>query len=219
MTDKLTVDSEEQAVALTSSAPLIYVVDDDEDVVESIAQLLSSHDLSVQSFTYPEQFLANISLDRPGCIILDLMMPELNGLEVLSQLAARGIGIPVILLSGYGTIAKAVEAMHMGALDFLEKPCPGQILIDSVNSALKADGIRREQNRKTDDSRKRIERLTRREREVFILVAQGKSNRDIGGLLEISTRTVETHRKRLMKKMVIRGFDELLSLAKDLQLN
>ena len=199
--------------------PLVYVVDDDEDVGESLCVLMNTNHLNVRYFSYPEQFLDNIDLGRPGCIILDLVMPEINGMQVLEKLAERHIYMPVIFLSGFGTISKAVEAVRKGALDFLEKPCPSQVLMERVAEALKADYVRRDAEKVTGDSRRRIERLTRREREVFALVAKGKSNRDIGTLLEISTRTVETHRKRIMKKMAIRGFDELLSVAKVLRLN
>ena len=219
MTTEQRQDLVDQATVTAPASPVIYIVDDDEDVGESLSVLLASHHLEVAYFSYPEQFLTKVTLDRPGCIILDLKMPELDGLAVLNRLAERGIYLPVIFLSGYGTIAKAVEAVRKGALDFLEKPCPGQVLIERVNDALKVDSQRRELERQAGNSRQRIERLTRREREVFGLVAKGKSNRDIATLLAISPRTVETHRKRIMKKMAIRGFDELLSVAKNLRLN
>ncbi|MBN1007182.1 response regulator transcription factor [Amphritea pacifica] len=193
----------------------VFIVDDDDDFRDSMQWLLESDDLPVQSFSSARDFLSNYKGDK-GCMLLDVRMPEINGLALQQIMLERDIRLPIIVLSGHGDIPMAVTAMKNGAIDFLEKPFDDEVLIPLVQNALKkademfADRQQQEQVRKLYDS------LSRREREVMALVVSGKANREIAEELGISPKTVEVHRSRVMSKMRAESLPELVNQSAQL---
>ncbi len=193
--------------------PTVFVVDDDEEVRESIRWLLESVGLAVQTFASAQAFLDAYNPDQPGCVVLDVRMPEVSGLELQKKLLARGIEIPTIIVSAYGSVAVAVDAMKHGAVDFIEKPFSDQALLDRIQQAIDKD--RQQRRRKAQQARAaaRIDVLTAREREVMDLVVGGKATKQIAVDLAISTKTVEAHRAHIMQKMAADSIAELVRLA------
>jgi len=197
--------------------PIVYLVDDDEDFGHYLGEVLSSYQIRYRYFADPDKFLADQELSsRSGCVLLDLVMPGLDGIKVMEKLAERQIELPIIFMSGFGSVKKVVEAVQKGAVDFLEKPIPRDILLERVQSAFATDLSRRQTLHARRDFQVLFDNLTPRECEIFRLVARGKSNKSIASFLEISPRTIETHRKRIMSKMKFHGFEQLLTAAKAL---
>jgi two-component system response regulator FixJ len=194
------------------SQALVFVVDDDEAVRSSTKLLLKSVGLPAVTFASAQEFLDNYDPLQPGCVVLDVRMPLMSGLELQQLLNIRGAIIPVIFITGHGDIPMAVEAMQHGAFDFLQKPFRDQELLDRVQRALTRDTENRARLRHTDRIRERLASLSPREREVLELVTQGKANKMVAGDLGVSQRTVEIHRAHVMQKMEAGSLAELVRM-------
>jgi len=193
--------------------PLVFVVDDDDAVRESISWLISSVDLKVQAYASASDFLAQCRPGQAGCLITDIRMPEVSGLELQDELNRRGCDIPVIVITGHGDVQTAVRAMKAGAFDFIEKPFNDQVLLDLVNRAV-ANSVEslREQIEQAE-VRTRIGSLTPREKQVLDLISTGDSNKNIAHGLNISEKTVEAHRAKVMLKMQAKSLAQLVKMV------
>jgi two-component system response regulator DctR len=189
--------------------PTVFVVDDDPDILSSIALLMKSVRLRTRTFAGADEFLAGYRPEEPGCLVLDVRMPGMSGLELQALLKERGAGIPIVFLSGHGDIPMALRAVKSGALDFLEKPFRGQALIDVVHAALAADASRRSARTKRDELKSLVGSLSPREAQVADLVVDGLSSPEIAKKLKLSPRTVEMHRARAMRRLGVENVAEL----------
>jgi two-component system response regulator FixJ len=196
----------------------VTVVDDDDAVRNSLRLLLKSVGLPTVTHASAQEYLDAWDPGQPGCMVLDVRMPGMSGLELQQELNRRGAIVPVIFISGHGDIPMAVEAIQHGAFDFLQKPFRDQDLIDRVQRALAADHANREGLAQRDIIRHRYESLTPREQEVLALVTQGKANKVMAGDLGVSQRTVEIHRARVMEKMGAQSLAQLVRMVIDLGL-
>ena len=187
------------------SEPLIYVVDDDAAVCDSLTLLLTSVKLRAQAYRSAAEFLEHYDPGQHACLVADIRMPGMSGLELQAALKRLGAPIPVIFITAYGDVPMAVEAMKSGALDFIEKPFRDQDLLDRVNQALSRDRKRRAEEERFETIRKRLVTLTPRETEVMHRVVEGQSNKVIAMDLGVSQRTVEIHRAHVMQKMGMRS--------------
>ncbi len=197
--------------------PTVFVVDDDEAVRNSLRLLLKSVGLAATALPSAQDFLSRYDAQQPGCLILDVRMPGMSGLELQEQLNRRGAMIPVIFITGHGDIPMAVEAMQQGAFDFLQKPFRDQDLIDRIQRALEKDKANRAEVSQRARIREHFELLTPREREVLDLVASGKPNKVMAADLGVSQRTVEIHRARVMEKMHASSLAQLVRMVMDLK--
>jgi two-component system response regulator FixJ len=196
--------------------PTVFVVDDDEAVRNSLRLLLKSVGLAAVALSTAQEFLSKYDPQQPGCLILDVRMPGMSGLELQEQLNVRGAMIPVIFITGHGDIPMAVEAMQQGAFDFLQKPFRDQDLIDRIQRALSKDQANRAELREKSGVRERLQTLTPREREVLELVTSGKPNKIMAADLGVSQRTVEIHRARVMEKMHASSLAQLVRMVMDM---
>jgi len=194
----------------------VFIVDDDEAVRSSLRLLLKSVGLPAVTLSTAQEFLATYDPQQPGCLVLDVRMPGMSGLQLQQQLNVRGAVIPVIFVTGHGDIPMAVEAMQQGAFDFLPKPFRDQDLIDRIQRALAKDQTNRTELRARTRTRERLETLTPREREVLELVTSGKPNKVMAGDLGVSQRTIEIHRSRVMEKMGASSLAQLVRMMMDL---
>lgn len=194
----------------------VHVVDDDDAVRSSLRLLLKSVGLPTVAHASAQEFLAAWDGDQPGCLVLDVRMPGMSGIELQAELNQRGAIIPVIFISGHGDIPMAVEAIQHGAFDFLQKPFRDQDLIDRVQRALASDAEHRQLLQQRETLRQRFESLTPREQEVLELVTQGKANKVMAGDLGVSQRTVEIHRARVMEKMGAQSLAQLVRMVLEL---
>jgi two-component system, LuxR family, response regulator FixJ len=192
---------------------VVYVIDDDEAVRESLSLLLEARELAVQSFPSGPEFLAVAPSVPPGCVVTDLRMPGMDGLELLQGLRERNLRMPVIVLTGYGELPVAVKALKAGAIDFIEKPIPGQVLLDAVLSALQTIERAHQSDAAGAQISDGLASLTPREHEVLEEVLAGKRNKEIAYTLGINQRTVENHRARVMEKMHARSLSVLVRMA------
>jgi two-component system, LuxR family, response regulator FixJ len=192
--------------------PLVYIVDDDDGMRRALTVLITTVGYQPVAFAKPGDFLAKHDPSQPGCLVLDVRMPEMSGLEVQQHLNKAGSMLPVILISGHGDIPMAVQAMKDGAFDFLQKPFRDQELLDRINGALKLDAQNRESVDRLADLKARQESLTPREHEVLALVVDGKANKVIAIDLGLSERTVEIHRANVMEKMGARSVAHLVKM-------
>jgi FixJ family two-component response regulator len=190
----------------------VFVVDDDDAVRDSLRLLLKSAGMACEVFSSAQEFLSSYEPAQPGCLVLDVRMPGMSGLEMQHELNLRGAMIPVIFITGHGDIPMAVEAMQHGAFDFLQKPFRDQELLDRVQRALARDTDNCARLRHTDKIRERLATLSPREREVLDLVTQGKGNKMVAGDLGVSQRTVEIHRAHVMQKMEAGSLAELVRM-------
>jgi len=188
-------------VSATVANPTVFVVDDDGGVRDALRFLLRSVGLTVETFTSAVEFLESYRDDRPGCLVLDIRMPGMTGLELQEKLIERRSILPIIFITGHGDVPMAVEAMQAGALDFIQKPFSDEDLLTRINQALAKDAKTRASLSELAAIRTRLASLTPREREVMDLVVQGKLNKIIASDLDLSQRTVEIHRSRVMEKM------------------
>ena len=195
----------------------VFIVDDDDAVRSSLRLLLKSVGLQATAFPSARDYLAAWDPDQPGCLVLDVRMPGMSGLELQEELNRRGAIVPVIFITGHGDIPMAVEAMQHGAFDFLQKPFRDQDLIDRIQKATERDAANRTQLREKEQIRARFDSLTPREREVLTLVTSGKANKVMAGDLGVSQRTVEIHRARVMEKMHAASLAQLVRMVMDLQ--
>jgi two-component system, LuxR family, response regulator FixJ len=184
-----------------NAKPTVFVVDDDAAVRDSLRFLLRSVGHPVEVFASAADFMHAYGDDRPGCLVLDIRMPGMSGLELQQQLVERRALIPIIFITGHGDVPMAVEAMQSGAMDFIQKPFRDQDLLDRINQALEKDLANRQALGELNLIRERLASLTPREREVMDMVVHGKANKVIAADLDLSQRTVEIHRARVMEKM------------------
>jgi two-component system response regulator FixJ len=193
--------------------PIVFVVDDDRAMRDSLRWLLESIGLSVRTYATAADFLGDHDPAQPGCLVLDVRMPGMSGLDVQTELAKRGSELPTIVVTGHAEVAMAVRAVKAGALDFIEKPFSDQLLLDRVRQALEIDRQSREVRVRREDARRRLASLSAREREVLSLVAAGKANKEIAAALGLSPKTVEVHRAHVMSKMAVDSLAELIRVA------
>ena len=199
------------------AGPVVYVVDDDASVRNSLSSLFRSVDFSVESFSAAGDFLKHKRADAPSCMVLDVRMPGLNGLDFQADLTEAGIEIPIVFLTGRGDIQMSVRAMKSGAIDFLTKPYREQDMLDAVTTALERDRKRREARRLTSDIRARFDTLSTREKQAMSFLASGLMNKQVGGKLGISVITVKAHRGQVMRKMGARSLADLVTMAAKLR--
>jgi two-component system, LuxR family, response regulator FixJ len=192
--------------------PTVFIVDDDDGMRRALGILMTTVGYQPAAFAGPREFLAKYDPSQPGCLVLDVRMPEMSGLEVQQHLNRSGSMLPVILVSGHGDIPMAVQAMKDGAFDFLQKPFRDQDLLDRINGALKLDAENRASVDRLADLKQRSDSLTPREREVMALVVDGKANKVIAIDLGLSERTVEIHRANVMEKMGARSVAHLVKM-------
>lgn len=196
----------------SSDSQTVYIVDDDPAIRFAMQALLDSVNIKHEIFASADEFLNNEMLHHSGCLVLDIRMPGLGGLELQDELITRGSNLPIIFITGHGDVPMAVEAMQKGAVDFIQKPFRDQELLDSVREALLTDQQRRADLERHAEITLRLEKLTKREREVFDLVVTGKPNKVIAYELGVSQRTVEIHRARVMEKMQARSLADLVRM-------
>jgi two-component system, LuxR family, response regulator FixJ len=192
---------------------LVYLVDDEFAVRDSLSLLIESTGQNVRSFESAEAFLNNYDPEQPGCLLLDVRMPSMSGLELQGELLRRKISIPIIFISGHAGIPDSAKAFRAGAVDFLEKPFDNEILLERIEEAIKIDTASREQLIEHFEIQNRLAHLTAREQEVLSLIVKGHSNKEIARILDISNRTVEAHRASIMEKMQVKSLAELLVMV------
>lgn len=192
---------------------IVTIIDDDEAMRESLATLLASEGLRTRSFDSAESFLRAGGDKDGGCLVLDIHMPGMTGLELQVELQRRGAGLPVVMITGQGDVPKAVAALKAGAVDFLEKPYSIDSLLKAVREALDREGRRTRLRREQSDLQVRLALLSRREREVMDLMVMGHPNKLIASVLGISARTVENHRAKVMEKMECESLPALIHLT------
>jgi RNA polymerase sigma factor (sigma-70 family) len=198
-------------------ASVVFVVDDDPSVRSSLKFLLSTVGLQVESFESAETFLQRKPPDAPSCLVLDVRLRGLSGLDFQRELAVRNFRIPIVFVTGHGDIPMSVRAMKAGAIEFLTKPYRDQDLLDAVRIALERDRARREQEKDLTDLQQRFDSLTPREQEVISLVVSGMLNKQIAGQLGTAENTVKVHRSRAMEKMNAESFADLVRMIEKLK--
>lgn len=191
----------------------VFIVDDDDGVRRALGTLMESVGYHYAAFPSATEFLRNYDSATPGCLVLDIRMPEMSGLELQQELSRRGCHVPVIFVTGHGDVPMAVDAMKKGAFDFVQKPFRDQDLLDRVNRALQSDTVQRQEIAGRDEVLQRFATLTAREKEVMHLIVEGKANKVIALDLGLSERTVEIHRARVMEKMKVRSVAQLVKLS------
>lgn len=194
----------------------VFIVDDDDDIRTSLSRALKTRGYATRVFPSAKSFLDAFDPDLPGCLILDYGMPEMTGLELQRALVGRGISLPIIFITGHGGVPESVQAMKLGAVDFLEKPFRQEVLIKQIDTALKLDAQSRSGRAKATDARRRFDNLTDREREIAQLLVSnpsGSTSKDLARHLDISPRTVDHHRARVLEKMQVNSVAELVDLS------
>jgi RNA polymerase sigma factor (sigma-70 family) len=203
---------------MATESSMVFVVDDDPLIRASIQGLLKSANLQSESFETAEQFLKRGRWDGPSCLILDVTLPGMSGLDFQAQLRNAGLQIPIIFVTGHGDIPMTVKAMKLGATEFLTKPFNDQELLDAIEQALARDCIHRKEQSEISRLRARLDKLTPREREVMKLVVSGMLNKQIAAELGTSEITIKVHRARVMRKMQAGSLAELVKITERLQL-
>ncbi len=198
---------------MTTLQQTVFVVDDDVAVRTSLALLIRSMGLTVEAFDSAHAFLSVCDPERSGCLVLDIRMPGMSGLEMQEELVRRAIGLPVIFITGHGDVSMAVRAMKLGAVDFIEKPFNDQHLLDHINQALEVDRTARAARAERATLASRIDLLSPREREVMERIVAGQANKVIAIELGLSERTVEIHRAKVMTKTGARSLAELVTMV------
>ncbi|MEJ2309754.1 MAG: response regulator FixJ [Gammaproteobacteria bacterium] len=197
----------------SSTKSVVFIVDDDEAMRNSLRWLIESVGHTVETYASAQAFLDNHYPGRSGCLLLDVRMPGMSGLELQSQLDSHDIRLPVIILTGHGDVGMAVKAMKAGALDFIEKPFDDELLLAAIEKALNEDAEKREERASQAEILARMGQLTKRESQVMEMVTNGKSNKEIAADLNVSAKTVEAHRAHVMEKMQAGSLAELVRMA------
>lgn len=197
---------------MKTHVPTVYIVDDDDAVREALGALLGSVCQSYQSFASAEAFLAEASSHMRGCLLLDVRMPGMSGLELQRKMQEQGIALQIVIITGHGDVPMAVRALKAGAFDFIEKPFNEQDLLDRIQTCLKNDDNIWNTKQAQDEAMARFDTLTPREREVMELIASGNHSKKIAAQLDIQDRTVDVHRFNIMRKVDVRTLAELLHL-------
>jgi FixJ family two-component response regulator len=200
---------------MTMSEPTVFIVDDDDAVRRFLSGLIESVELRVETFASARDFLEAYEPGRPGCLVLDVRMPGMSGLELQRELADQAIDLPVIILTGHGNVQLAVHAMKAGAIDFVEKPFDNELLLDRIQKAVAANLRAGSERIKRIEIAERMQLLTPREREVLDLVVAGQTNKGVARHLDISERTVEVHRANVMRKMQAKSLADLVKMTTD----
>ena len=198
---------------MNDDSTIIFIVDDDPSICSSLTRLISSIGFQAKSFTSAQEFLQHERPQGPCCLVLDIRLPGLGGLDLQDYLNSLPYNIPIIFITGYGSVPMSVRAIKHGAVDFLEKPFEDQALLDAVQNAIEKDKQARHKEAEGVEIQKRIETLTPREREVFALVVTGMMNKQIAAELGTSEKTVKVHRARVMNKMQVASLAELVRMA------
>jgi RNA polymerase sigma factor (sigma-70 family) len=198
---------------MSDMMPTVFIVDDDPSVLKALARLLRSAGLIASTFTSPQEFLDHHDQNIPGCLVLDVAMPRMNGLELQMALAAQGSQLPVIFLTGNGDIPMSVRAIKQGAVDFLTKPVNDTNLIAAIHDAIEKDRVARQAHATLSELQQLLAKLTPREREVLSHVVSGKPNRQIAAELGTVEKTIKVHRANLRKKLNVQSLAELVKLA------
>jgi RNA polymerase sigma factor (sigma-70 family) len=200
-----------------TAAPVVFVIDDDASVRKSLKLLISTIGLRAEVFGAPDDFLRNQLPDTPSCMVLDVRLPGLNGLDFQRELAIRKIRVPIIFITGYGDIPMSVRAMKDGAVEFLTKPFRDQDLLDAVHAAIGRDRARREHEQEVNEIQSRFKTLSSREREVVCLVVEGLLNKQIADQLGTAENTVKVHRSRAMTKMRANSVADLVKMMQKMK--
>jgi RNA polymerase sigma factor (sigma-70 family) len=198
---------------MTDTQPSVYIVDDDHSVRNALARIIESAGYPVETFSSASTFLQSDAPQRRGCLVLDVRMPEVDGLELQQRLRTAGTAMPVVFMTGFTDVSTTVKAMKAGAIDFLPKPVSDQDLLTAVDSALAEEARLRTERAESERLRQQFERLTPREKQVFQLVVIGRLNKQIALELGISEKTVKVHRGRVMEKLGVRRVAQLVRLA------
>ena len=199
-----------------SKVPVVFVVDDDVSVRESLELLIASAGWRAQTFESAQKFLCAPRVQAPNCLLLDISMPGLSGLELQKRVASERPDMPIIFITGYGDVPMTVQAMKAGAVEVLTKPLQAELVIDAIASALDCSRVALDHEERIRASRDRYASLSKREREVMALVVSGLLNKQVGGELGISVVTVKAHRGRMMQKMNAASFPELVTMSSQL---
>jgi len=203
---------------MNMSKPIVYLVDDDPSIVKAVSRTLRLNGMEVQAYTSAKGFLDNY-IDKPSCLVLDLSMPEMNGLELQNELEKQNNNIPIIFITGHGGVPESVQAVRAGAIDFLEKPFLPEVLLQRIDEALALDQTNRNRDKEIQEIRNRFKCLTDRERDVLQKLTRSTSvpsSKEIAKELEISYRTIEHHRSRILEKTKTATISELRALIKEL---
>ena len=203
----------ERGIRPVNNQPTVFIVDDDREARRALAALVESMQLETETFSSAREFLDDFDSSRPGCLLLDVRMPGISGLELLQRLAEEKVHPPVIFVSAYGDVPTVVRALKAGALNFLEKPCRDQQLWEAIQEALKHDAESRRRWERTARLQRRISQLTPGERDVLGMLVEGKSNKTMASLLKLSVRTIEVRRAKVMRKMKAGSLAELVRLT------
>ncbi len=198
---------------MTSSEAIVFVVDDDSSVRSALKRLIKSVGHKVTTFSSAREFLDHDHSDIPGCLVLDIRMPGLSGLELQEEMAVQGFIMPIIFITGHGNIPASVRAMKAGAVDFLEKPFDDQVLLDAIHHAIAKDTQAKQEQAEIGEIKQRVTSLTPREHDVLSLVITGMLNKQIAFELGTSEKTVKVHRARVMQKMSAKSLADLVRLA------
>jgi len=200
---------------MSETAPIIHVIDDDASFLTAISRLLRANGFSVKTYSSGDEFLTQRNADAPGCVLVDLRMPQMNGLDLQSALAQAPTPLPILFLTGHGDIPSSVRAMRGGAEDFLEKRAPKERLLEAVTRALGRDSRERGARERLRELRARFDTLTEREHEVLSHVVRGRLNKQIAGDLDIHERTVKLHRTAITTKLKVQSVAELTRLTQE----
>ncbi len=198
--------------------PTVFIVDDDEQVRNALTLLMESVGLNTESYASAQEYLDQFDVDKSGCLILDVRMPGISGLDLQARLAAKPVHPVIIIITGHGDVPMAVRAVTAGAIDFIEKPFNNQSMLDTVHKAIEQDAVQRGESSRIQDIEARYNDLTPREKEVLQFVIEGKRNKVIAVDMNISQSTVETHRSKVMEKMAAETLSDLMRMALTLKL-
>jgi RNA polymerase sigma factor (sigma-70 family) len=202
-----------KGTSMTEANPIVFIVDDDESVRKALARLITSVGLKVEAFSSAIEFLKRDHYDGPSCLVLDIRMPGLSGLDLQAELAKAQRTLSIVFITGHGNIPMSVQAIKAGAVDFLEKPFDEQALLDAVHLGIQKDRAAKENLAELKEIQECVESLTPREREVFALVVTGMLNKQIAFEMGISEKTIKVHRARVMQKMQAESLADLVRLA------